>query len=320
MFRKASGSNWSVNAIEVREQVQSASLSNRTSKVVVWPPESLVGIQEATLPPMAMSDIAATVTNNPLRLNVLSNDLSYFGSLNSDSIQIVAQPTSGTVSILEDGTLEYQPDSDFTGQVSFAYRVRDELGITSNYGEVLVNVTDRVHQNFLSPLDVDADSRITPIDVLLVIDRLNAQGSGPLVSSGNSRNEWFDVNGNQSIDPLDVLIIIDYLNQSTFGTSSSGEGEGESGVDFAVSRAFEPMGYELLSPVEPNERRVFESTEVSDREFVTALQGHDEDSIKRRFEAYLGSDPESLSDEEIADRLSYFIEFGMEEDDEDFWG
>jgi hypothetical protein len=84
--------------------------------------------------------------------------------------------------------------------------------------------------------------------------------------------------------------------------------------------AFEPMGYELLSPVEPNERRVFESTEVSDPEFVTVLQGHDEDSIKRRFEAYLGSDPESLSDEEIADRLSYFIEFGMEEDDEDFWG
>jgi hypothetical protein len=320
MFRKASGSNWSVNAIEVREQVQSASLANRTSKAVAWPPESLVGIQEATLPPMAMSDLAATVTNNSLRLNVLSNDLSYFGSLNSDSIQIVAQPTSGTVSILEDGTLEYQPDSDFTGQVSFAYRVRDELGITSNYGEVLVNVTDRVHQNFLSPLDVDADSRITPIDVLLVIDRLNAQGSGPLLSSGNSQNEWFDVNGNQSIDPLDVLSIIDYLNQSTFGTSSSGEGEGESGVDFAVSPAFEPMGYELLSRVEPKERPSLESTEVSDPEFVTALQGHDEDSIKRRLEAYLGSDPESLSDEEIADRLSYFIEFGMDDDDEDFWG
>jgi Ca2+-binding RTX toxin-like protein len=320
MFRKASGSNWSVNAIEVREQVQSASLANRTSKAVAWPPESLVGIQEATLPPLAMSDLAATVTNNPLRLNVLSNDLSYFGSLNSDSIQIVAQPTNGTVSILEDGTLEYQPDSDFTGQVSFAYRVRDELGITSNYGEVLVNVTDRVHQNFLSPLDVDADSRITPIDVLLVIDRLNAQGSGPLVSSGNSRNEWFDVNGNQSIDPLDVLSIIDYLNQSTFGTSSSGEGEGESGVDFAMSMAFEPMGYELLLPVEPKERPSLESTEVRDPEFVTALEGHDEDSIKRRFEAYLGSDPESLSDEEIADRLSYFIEFGMDDDDEDFWG
>jgi hypothetical protein len=80
------------------------------------------------------------------------------------------------------------------------------------------------------------------------------------------------------------------------------------------------MGYELLSRVEPKERPSLESTEVSDPEFVTTLQGHDEDSIKRRLEEYLGSDPESLSDEEIADRLSYFIEFGMDDDDEDFWG
>ena len=153
-----------------------------------------------------------------------------------------------------------------------------------------------------------------------MIDRLNAQGSGPLVSSGNSQNEWFDVNGNQSIDPLDVLSIIDYLNQSTFGTSGAGEGEGESGVDYAVSPAFMPMSYEILSPVEPNERRVFESTELRDRDLETVLQGHNDDSLKRRFEAYLGLDPESLSDDEIADRLSYFIEFGMDEDDEDFWG
>jgi hypothetical protein len=277
MFRRASGTNWSVNAIEVREQVQSTSLSNRTAKAQVWPSESLVGIQEAILPPLALTDLVATTVNNPMRVNVLSNDVSYFGSLNPNSIQIVSQPTSGTVSILEDGTLEYQPDTDFTGQVSFAYRVRDELGITSNYGEVLVNVTDRVHHNFLNPMDVNADSSINPIDVLLVIDRLNAQGSSPLTSVNPTQNQWVDVNGNGILDPLDVLGIIDYLNQSTWGLSESNGGEGESRIESVVD---------------------------SDANRVTTQ----------------GKDLESLSEKELADRLSVFIEFGKDDEDEDFWG
>lgn len=277
IFRKASGTNWSVNAIEVREQTLTSASSNRTAKALVWPSESLVGIQEAILPPRAQSDLAATTVNSPLRLNVLSNDTSYFGLLNPDSIQIVSQPSSGTVSILEDGSLEFQPSIDFYGQVSFAYRVRDELGITSNYGEVLVNVTDRVHHNFLNPMDMNADFGITPIDVLLVIDRLNAQGSSPLTSVDHTQNRWVDVNGNGMLDPLDVLGIIDYLNQSTFGLSDSLGGEGE-------SRS--------------------ESLAHSDVNRVTTQ----------------GTDQESLSEQKLADRLSVFIEFGKDDEDEDFSG
>ena len=277
MFRKASGTNWSVNAIEVREQTLTGTSSNRTAKAQVWPSESLVGIQEAILPPRALTDLAATTVNSPLRLNVLSNDTSYFGLLNPNSIQIVSQPSSGTVSILEDGSLEFQPSTDFIGQVSFAYRVRDELGITSNYGEVLVNVTDRVHHNFLNPMDVNADFGITPIDVLLVIDRLNAQGSSPLTSVDHTQNQWVDVNGNGMLDPLDVLGIIDYLNQSTFGLSDSLGGEGESRIE---------------SLIDSDVNRV--TTQVTDLE--------------------------SLSEKEVADRLSVFIEFGKDDEDENFWG
>jgi hypothetical protein len=277
MFRKASGTNWSVNAIEVREQTLTSTSSNRTAKAQVWPSESLVGIQEAILPPRALTDLAATTVNSPLRLNVLSNDTSYFGLLNPNSIQIVSQPSSGTVSILEDGSLEFQPSTDFIGQVSFAYRVRDELGITSNYGEVLVNVTDRVHHNFLNPMDVNADFGITPIDVLLVIDRLNAQGSSPLTSVDHTQNQWVDVNGNGMLDPLDVLGIIDYLNQSTFGLSDSLGGEGESRIESLID---------------------------SDVNRVTTQ----------------GTDLESLSEKEVADRLSVFIEFGKDDEDENFWG
>jgi hypothetical protein len=277
MFRKASGTNWSVNAIEVREQTLTGASSNRTASVQVWPSESLVGIQEAILPPRALTDLAATTVNSPLRLNVLANDTSYFGLLNPNSIQIVSQPSNGMVSILEDGSLEFQPSKDFIGQVSFAYRVRDELGLTSNYGEVLVNVTDRVHHNFLNPMDVNADFGITPIDVLLVIDRLNAQGSRPLETVDHTQNQWVDVNGNGMLDPLDVLGIIDYLNQSTFGLSDSLGGEGESWSESLVD---------------------------SDINRVTTQ----------------GTDLESLSEKEIADRLSVFIEFGKDDEDENFWG
>lgn len=56
-------------------------------------------------------------------------------------------------------------------------------------------------------LDVNDDGWITAVDALLVIDRLNAQGSGP-ITGGDRR----DTSGDQHLTAVDALLVIDFLN------------------------------------------------------------------------------------------------------------
>jgi sugar lactone lactonase YvrE len=70
--------------------------------------------------------------------------------------------------------------------------------------------------------DVNADGLVTPIDALLVINRLNALGPGAFTShaGGTQPPPFYDVSGDDFVSPLDALLVINYLN-----AGSSGEGE-----------------------------------------------------------------------------------------------
>jgi hypothetical protein len=63
--------------------------------------------------------------------------------------------------------------------------------------------------------DINGDGRITPLDVLFIINELNrtSAGEGEAAALG-------DVDGNGQLTPLDALLVINYLNQQ-----SAGEGE-----------------------------------------------------------------------------------------------
>ena len=69
-------------------------------------------------------------------------------------------------------------------------------------------------------MDVNADGFITPIDALIIINRLNVQGSGALDPTPNAPNTpqpFYDVNGDGDITPIDALIVINRLNTSGSG-------------------------------------------------------------------------------------------------------
>lgn len=73
--------------------------------------------------PIAHSDLAETAMNVSVNISVLAND--------SDpeqtplTITATSDPTNGTVTINEDGTLSYTPDVDFVGIDTFSYTVCD---------------------------------------------------------------------------------------------------------------------------------------------------------------------------------------------------
>ncbi|MFO0922805.1 MAG: dockerin type I domain-containing protein [Pirellulales bacterium] len=62
--------------------------------------------------------------------------------------------------------------------------------------------------NFLHPVDVNDDGRVTPLDALHVINRLNRSAD-----DSASTPEFHDVNDDSNITPMDALWVINDLNQ-----------------------------------------------------------------------------------------------------------
>ena len=71
----------------------------------------------------ATNDAYETVSNQEVTGNVLIND-------DGAQLKVVSNtsPSSGTLTLNEDGSFEYQPEADFTGEVTFEYTVMDACG------------------------------------------------------------------------------------------------------------------------------------------------------------------------------------------------
>ncbi len=84
--------------------------------------------------------------------------------------------------------------------------------------------------------DVDKLGTVDPLDVLILINEINRNGSRPLDGSGLTSPPYVDVNGDRLLGPLDVLQVINFINR----TSSRGGGEGET-VSFAMMKTTDSL-------------------------------------------------------------------------------
>lgn len=85
------------------------------------------------------------------------------------------------------------------------------------------------------PEDTNGDGVVTPLDVLLLINYLNAHVSGAGMPVGDFPAAY-DVNRDGRVTPLDVLLVINHLNVASL---AGGEGESapDSGLYATVSSA-----------------------------------------------------------------------------------
>ncbi len=92
--------------------------------------------------------------------------------------------------------------------------------------------TQKPWMNANDPLDVNGDGSVHPLDVLLVINKINEDGNGelPAPSGTTLPSLLFDCNGDNILSPLDVIQIVNYLN------SQSMVGEGESNSPLSVKQ------------------------------------------------------------------------------------
>ena len=77
-----------------------------------------------TIAPIAVDDRATTPLNTPIVVNVLAND-----TLNGATTpNVVANPANGTVIVNLDGSIEYRPNTGFTGTDTFVYELCNPQG------------------------------------------------------------------------------------------------------------------------------------------------------------------------------------------------
>lgn len=118
--------------------------------------------------------------------------------------------------------------------------------LTNVQSQSLAIVPGSEWQNPRNPLDANDDGFVTPIDVLVGINRLN-QASGELprhrilrqdTSDGeralDNDSFYFDTNGDGLLSPIDVLLRVNHLNQNSLSLSTA-EGEDDSATDVSTA-------------------------------------------------------------------------------------
>ena len=120
------------------------------------------------LPPVAVADINNTIQGVSVSGNVLTNDFDLYGQTLIVS-QVSSPPGSGTVVLNPDGSYNYNPDINFTGQDSFCYIIANPQGQTAN-ACVTINVvpTPSPVRNDRPIANADAGQTYSGVSVTLV--------------------------------------------------------------------------------------------------------------------------------------------------------
>ena len=191
--------------------------------------ESVLVTIAANAAPIARDDQDATFLDESVDINVVANDNdpdadpgAPNNGLDLASIVIVGSPGDGAAVPRSDGTIRYIPRDGFVGIDTFQYTIADTEGRRSLAAEVEVQVVASRLQNPNLNADVNNDGNVSPIDALLVINRLARAGVSSIdVEPTDVGPPFYDVNGDRRITPSDALAVINELARR----ASSGEGE-----------------------------------------------------------------------------------------------
>ena len=128
--------------------------------------EAVVSVFVGNAAPVAEDDDTQTEPNQAVIIRVLNNDDDDDGSLDVNTVTIIALPSDGTAEVnAVDGTILYTPDTGFTGTDTFTYTVADDEGVVSNQATVTINPPNRTPEA-ADDSAYTSESEETTIDVL----------------------------------------------------------------------------------------------------------------------------------------------------------
>jgi len=132
-------------------------------------------------------------------------------------------PLRQSISILINGDLLPEADENLAVDLSNAQ------GATIGRGRGVIVLRDDdetlSYHNSLFRHDVNGDQKVTALDVLVIINEINARGPRVLPSPPTPKQPWYyyDVNEDGKITALDVLNVINYINDRMSGSAGQSE-------------------------------------------------------------------------------------------------
>jgi VCBS repeat-containing protein len=194
-----------------------------------------VSVTGENSPPNAVADQYATMEDVVLVVpaaGVLANDSDPDSEGISAKQELLTSQYGATIQMNADGSFSYDPLSSptlralETGQSlsdTFTYTVMDDEGAAA-LGTVTVvvgGISGPTYQNPANHYDVNGDGSISPIDPLILINYINANGQTE-IPPGRPRPPYLDVNGDGMATAADVVMVVNQLN-----AIASGEGEAD---------------------------------------------------------------------------------------------
>ncbi|MEH6522759.1 Ig-like domain-containing protein [Sulfitobacter sp.] len=140
-----------------------------------------VSVGETSEPPVAADDTATTDEDTPVTIDVLTNDSDPDG----DPLEVIeATSPDGSVTINDDGTLEFTPNADFNGPATITYTITDGNGGTDT---AVVDVTVTPVNDGPLAEDDNAETLLdTPITVSVLDNDSDPEGDDLTVVDASS--------------------------------------------------------------------------------------------------------------------------------------
>jgi hypothetical protein len=213
----------------------------------------------ANTPPQAAADSATGLSNQPLPIAVLDNDVDPDG----DALRVsaVTQPASGTVQIDGGLSLVYTPAPAFVGADAFTYTVTDGRGGFST-ASVVVTVESGLNVPPVASPDAAATGFQTPVSVAVLANDSDPNGD-PLAVTGVSQP---GVGGTAAHDGVTVTFTpaAGFSGDASFTyTVSDGRGGSAIGLVTVTVRPAETLTITLAQFRLPSEWRVAGTSTVN---------------------------------------------------------
>ena len=212
---------------------------------------------DRTAPQFALAPRAA-LAGQSYSFDVVSMDEGQSGF----GYSLLAGPVGASITA-SNGLVSWSPANANIGRHTLTVRAVDAAGNTRDVSGSLYAVPAALPwRNPVNSMDVDGDSNVFPVDVLIMINRINNVGDGalPTPTTADASPPFYDVTGDNLLAPIDVLQVINFLNRQTGGEASgSGEGSG-SGELMAAFNLFRPP----LAVVKVDDGAVLNAVETRD--------------------------------------------------------
>ena len=124
--------------------------------------------------PVAGNDIANTDEGASVAIVVLVNDSDSDGVLDSTTVTVLSAPPNGSATIDPvTGVITYTPNGGFSGNDSFSYTVKDDLGVASNAATVTVFINDLP----VAVNDTTSTGETIPVDITILANDTDSDGT-----------------------------------------------------------------------------------------------------------------------------------------------